>query len=93
MRDVRAQLYRMRYALPSTGAGPIARAGHGRRPCPAGANHMSQSLSPGGKLGQKLADVLDRVVSGLLQPFRPAPVPVPVPVRRRGTVSGPYSRR
>ena len=54
---------------------------------------MSQSPSPGGKLGQKLADVLDRVVSGLLQPFRPQPVPVPVPVRRRGTVNGPYRRR
>lgn len=54
---------------------------------------MSRSLSPGGKLGQKLADALDRVVSGLLQPFRPAPVPVRVPVRRRGTVSGPYRRR
>ncbi|MFN8675285.1 MAG: hypothetical protein U0Z70_02790 [Thermomicrobiales bacterium] len=54
---------------------------------------MSHSPSPGGKFGQKLADVLDRVVSGLLQPFRPMPVPVPVPVRRRGTVSGPYRRR
>lgn len=52
---------------------------------------MSQSPTPGGKLGQKLADVLDRVVSGLLQPFRP--VPVPVPVRRRVTVSGPYRHR
>ncbi|MFT4037560.1 MAG: hypothetical protein QM692_05220 [Thermomicrobiales bacterium] len=54
---------------------------------------MAQSPSSGGKLGRKLADVLDRVVSGLLQPFRPVPVPVPVPVRRRGTVSGPYRRR
>jgi hypothetical protein len=54
---------------------------------------MSQTPSSGGKLGQKLADVLDRVVSGLLQPFRPEPVPVPIPVRRRGTVSGPYRRR
>jgi hypothetical protein len=54
---------------------------------------MSQLRISSANLGEKLADALDRIVSGLLQPFRPQPVPVPVPVRRRGTVSGPYRRR
>ena len=38
--------------------------------------------SPSKSLGEKLADLLDRLVGGLAQPLRPAPVPVPVPVRR-----------
>jgi hypothetical protein len=40
-------------------------------------------LNPSSKsLGDKLADLLDRLVGGLSQPLRPAPAPVPVPVRR-----------
>ena len=42
--------------------------------------------SPSKSLGDKLADLLDRLVGGLAQPLRPAPAPVPVPVRRPDAV-------
>jgi hypothetical protein len=38
--------------------------------------------SPSKSLGDKLADLLDRLVGGLAQPLRPAPAPVSVSVRR-----------
>jgi hypothetical protein len=44
-------------------------------------------------LGDKLADLLDRLVGGLAQPLRPAPAPVPVPVRRPDAARGAGIRR
>jgi hypothetical protein len=49
----------------------------------------SQSKS----LGDKLADLLDRLVGGLAQPLRPSPAPVPVPVRRPDPSRGARIRR
>ncbi len=49
--------------------------------------------SPSKSLGDKLADLLDRLVGGLAQPLRPAPAPVPVPVRRPEAVRSPSLRR
>jgi hypothetical protein len=49
--------------------------------------------SPSKSLGDKLADLLDRLVGGLAQPLRPAPVPVPVPVRRPDAVRSRGIRR
>ena len=49
--------------------------------------------SPSKSLGDKLADLLDRLVGGLAQPLRPAPAPVPVPVRRPDAVRSRGIRR
>jgi hypothetical protein len=49
--------------------------------------------SPSKSLGEKLADLLDRLVGGLAQPLRPAPVPVPVPIRRPDAGRSPGIRR
>ena len=49
--------------------------------------------SPSKTLGDKLADLLDRLVGSLAQPLRPAPVPVPVPVRRPDAPRGVRVRR
>jgi hypothetical protein len=49
--------------------------------------------SPSKSLGEKLADLLDRLVGGLAQPLRPAPAPVPVPVRRPDASRGARIRR
>jgi hypothetical protein len=37
---------------------------------------------PSKSLGDKLADLLDRLVRGLSLPLQPVPAPVPIPVRR-----------
>lgn len=44
-------------------------------------------------IGEKLAELLDRLVGGLAQPLRPAPAPVPVPVRQPGTVRNAYRQK
>jgi hypothetical protein len=43
--------------------------------------------------GEKLADLLDRLIGGLAQPLRPAPAPVPVPIRRPDDARMPRARR
>jgi hypothetical protein len=54
---------------------------------------MSRNASSARTLGDKLNDLLDRIIGGLAQPLRPAPVPVPVPIRRPTSSRGPYIRR
>jgi hypothetical protein len=54
---------------------------------------MSPNSSTPKSLGEKIADLLDRLVGGLAQPIRPAPAPVPVPVRRPDAVRVAASRR
>ncbi len=52
--------------------------------------HISSAPKP---LGEKLADLLDRLIGGLALPLRPAPAPVPVPVRRPDATRGLRVRR
>jgi hypothetical protein len=54
---------------------------------------MSPIPSSPKSFGEKLADLLDRLVGGLTQPLRPVLVPVPVPIRRPDAARLPRSRR
>ncbi len=54
---------------------------------------MSPSPATPKSFGEKLADLLDRLIGGLAQPLRPVPVPVPVPVRRPDAARLPRTRR
>ena len=53
---------------------------------------MSRTSKTAKSLGEKLADLLDRVIGGLAQPLRPAPAPVPVPVRQSRVMPGASQR-
>jgi hypothetical protein len=53
---------------------------------------MSRKLTAPNTLGEKLADLLDRLIGGFSQPLRPAPVPIPIPVRRPSAVRSPRIR-
>jgi hypothetical protein len=66
----------------------------GRNAAFSGALERTMPLkSPSKTLGDKLADLLDRLVGGLAQPLRPAPAPVPVPVRHPDASRGTRIRR
>lgn len=54
---------------------------------------MSRKSNAPKTLGNKLADLLDRLVGSLVQPLRPEPVPVPVPVRQPRAMRSPRLRQ